>query len=170
MNRLSRSSAGRLCCCDVGDIFAVAALGTDKLADLDPLLRFEREEVDDDFLFGDTSCVDDFNVSSVEPIAAEAGGFGFISAEPLLLDLPPLFLSTTRLLICSDKDVAVLDGDDPFKLFSPDLLGEEMVESDPTLVRLAARAASCSANDDIVTQLLGCCRPAAEVSSYVGVH
>ena len=155
MNRLSRSSAGRLCCCAVGDIFA-AALGTDKLADLDPLLRFEREEVDDDFLFGDTSCcVDDFNVSSVEPVAAAAGKFDFISpAEPLLLDLPPLFLSTTRLLICSDNDVAALDGDDPFKLFSPDLLGEEMVESDPTLVRLAARAASCSANEDIVKLLL----------------
>ena len=148
LNRLSRSSAGRLCCCDVGDNFAAAALGTDDLVVLASLVRFEREEEDDDFLFDDT-CVDDFNVSSVEPVAAVAGEFDFISMESLLLDLPPLFLSTTRLLICSDNDVAALDGDDPFK-FSPDLLGEEMVESDPTLVRLAARAASCSANDDIV--------------------
>ena len=86
----------------------------------------------------------------------------FFSALPLsspLFDRPLLFLSTARLLICSDKDVAVLEGDDPIVdepllLFSPiirlDRDGMEEVGAESLPVRLAARAASCSANDDIV--------------------
>jgi len=87
----------------------------------------------------------------------------FFSALPLsspLFDRPLLFLSTARLLICSDKDVAVLEGDDPIVdeplllLFSPiirlDGDGMEEVGAESLPVRLAARAASCSANDDIL--------------------
>ena len=151
LNRLSRSSIWRLCCCDGGDSFA-APFDVGELVLLASLDRFDLD--DDDFLIDDF-WVDDFNVSSVETVAAAAGDIGFISAVSLLLDPTLIFLSKARLLICSDNDVG-LDGDDPmdddwlFKLFSPDLFGEEIESDESPLVRLAARAASCSANDDIV--------------------
>ncbi len=153
---------------------------------LPSLLRFDRDdEEDDDFLIGSVfvcfgCCVnfcglvddDDLNdnVSSVETVvyvvAVVADDIDFWDISAIW---PPLVLvfdiSTARLFICSDNDVAVRDGDDDdpvdddeplwsFKFSLPDLLdGDEMeLDSPPPVppVRLAARAASCSANDDII--------------------